>query len=231
MILARPVVLVYHGVGSASDEEDPRRLLVSPEHLDSHVRLLKRRGYGFVPAGELAGNGAPRGRTASLTFDDGWRNGLTTAVPVLERLGVPGTFFVCPGLFGATHPDVPGESGALLNESEAGRLHEAGMELGSHSLTHPDLRHLSDGELAVELRDSKEAVEGITGKPCRIFAYPYGLYDERVVRAVGSAGYELAFAWLPGPWLPLQAPRLPAPPRHGAGRLALKLLGFRRRGR
>lgn len=231
MSLARPVVLVYHGVGSASDEEDPRRLLVSPEHLEAHVRLLQRRRYGFVSAGELAGNGGPRGRTASLTFDDGWRNGLTTALPLLERLGVRGTFFVCPGLFGATHPDVPGEEGALLDETEARALHDAGMELGSHTLTHPDLRQLSDAELAVELGDSKSAVEAITGRACRVFAYPYGLYDQRVLKAVRAAGYELAFAWLPGPWRPLEAPRLPGPPRHGAGRLALKLLGLRRRGR
>jgi peptidoglycan/xylan/chitin deacetylase (PgdA/CDA1 family) len=231
MILARPVVLVYHGVASAGDEQDPRRLLVSPEHLEAHVRLLKRRGYNFVPAGQLTGSGGPQGRTASLTFDDGWRNWLTTALPVLERLDVRGTFFVCPGLFGAMHPDVSGEAGALLDESEARALYEAGMELGSHSLSHPDLRRLSDDELAVELRGSKEAVEAITGEPCRLFAYPYGLYDERVLKAVAAAGYELAFVWLPGPWRPLEAPRLPAPPRHGAGRLVLKLLGLRRRGR
>jgi peptidoglycan/xylan/chitin deacetylase (PgdA/CDA1 family) len=230
-VIASPVVLVYHGVATADDGEDPNRLLVSPEHLEAHVRLLKRRGYRFVAAGELAGNGRPSGRTAALTFDDGWRNWLTAGLPVLQGLGVGGTFFVCPGLFGATHPDVPGEEGALLDEREARQLHEAGMELGSHSLTHPDLRKLSDAELAVELRDSKQAVEAITGRPCRLFAYPYGLYDERVVRAVGAAGYELAFAWLPGPWRPLEAPRLPAPPRHGAGRLALKLLGIRRPGR
>jgi peptidoglycan/xylan/chitin deacetylase (PgdA/CDA1 family) len=230
-VIASPVVLVYHGVASAGDDKDPNRLLVSPHHLEAHVRLLQRRGYGFVAAGELARNGKPAGRTAALTFDDGWRNWLTAGLPVLERLGVGGTFFVCPGLYGATHPDVAGEEGALLDEREARTLHEAGMELGSHSLTHPDLRKLSDGELAVELRDSKEAVEAITGRPCRLFAYPYGLYDERVVEAVGTAGYELAFAWLPGPWRPLEAPRLPAPPRHGAGRLALKLLGTRRRAR
>ena len=63
----------------------------------------------------------------------------------------------------------------------------------------------------------------MTGEPCRTLAYPYGLYDERVVRAAGEAGYELAFGWLPGPWRPLEAPRLPAPPRHGARRLSLKL--------
>jgi peptidoglycan/xylan/chitin deacetylase (PgdA/CDA1 family) len=230
-VIASPVVLVYHGVASAGDDKDPNRLLVSPEHLEAHVRLLKRRGYRFVAAGELGGNGKPHGRTAALTFDDGWRNWLTAGLPVLQRLGVGGTFFVCPGLFGATHPDVAGEEGALLNEREARQLHEAGVELGSHSLTHPDLRTLSDAELAVELRDSKRAVEAITGRPCRLFAYPYGLYDERVVHAVGAAGYELAFAWLPGPWRPLEAPRLPAPSRHGAGRLALKLLGIRRPGR
>jgi peptidoglycan/xylan/chitin deacetylase (PgdA/CDA1 family) len=103
------------------------------------------------------------------------------------------------------------------------------MELGSHSLSHPDLRKLDDAELSRQLEESKAAVEQITGRPCRTLAYPFGLYDERVVAAAGAAGYELAFAWLPGPWRPLEAPRLPAPPRHGAGRLGLKLLGVRRR--
>ena len=79
--------------------------------------------------------------------------------------------------------------------------------------------------------ESKTAVERLTGRPCRTLAYPYGLYDERVVPAARAAGYELAFGWLPGPWRALEAPRLPAPPRHGARRLALKLAGLRRPGR
>jgi peptidoglycan/xylan/chitin deacetylase (PgdA/CDA1 family) len=159
---------------------------------------------------------------------------LETLVPLLREEQAPATVFVVSGRLGRAHPSAEWtriEAGALLEESEARTLHEAGMELGSHSLTHPDLRQLSDDELAVELRDSKEAVEAITGKACRVFASPYGLYDERVVEAVAAAGYELAFAWLPEPWRPLEAPRLPAPPRHGGGRLALELLGLRRRGR
>ena len=98
-------------------------------------------------------------------------------------------------------------------------------------MSHPDLRLLDGGELARELEESKTAVERLTGRPCRTLAYPYGLYDERVVAAAGAAGYELAFGWLPGPWRALEAPRLPAPPRHGARRLALKLAGLRRPGR
>jgi peptidoglycan/xylan/chitin deacetylase (PgdA/CDA1 family) len=226
----RPVVLVYHGVGFACDGDDPRRLVTSPEHLIDHVQLLLGRGYRFVPAGELPQDG-PAPRTATLTFDDGWRNGLTVALPVLRSLDVRATFFVCPGLFGQQHPDVPGEAGELIDAEEARALHDAGMELGSHTLSHPDLRALDDAGLERELVGSKQALEELTGEPCRTLAYPYGLYDERVLSAAGEAGYELAFGWLPGPWRPFEAPRLPAPPRHGAKRLSLKLLGIRRPGR
>ncbi|TMK79658.1 MAG: polysaccharide deacetylase family protein [Actinobacteria bacterium] len=228
-LLRPPAVLVYHGVGS--DADDPARLLVAPDRLESHVRYLQRRGYRFLTAEELLELGRPSARTAVLTFDDGFRNWLSEAVPLLNRLGVRATFYICPGMFGGQHWQVPGEAGRLLDEAGVRALADAGMELGSHSLSHPDLRKLDDGELAAELRESKEAVERITGSPCRTFAYPFGLYDETVTQAVAEAGYELAFAWLPGPWQPLAAPRLPAPPRHGPVRLALKLAGLRRPGR
>jgi peptidoglycan/xylan/chitin deacetylase (PgdA/CDA1 family) len=230
-LLYPPAPLVYHGVAEASDGDDPKRLLTSPEHLEAHLRLLQRRGYRFLTAEELLDEGGPQPRTAVVTFDDGWQNWLTRALPVLRRLGVRATFYVCPGLLGLPHPELAGAEGALLDEEGARALGAAGMELGSHTLTHPDLRKVDDEALAFELAESKTAVERLTGRPCRTFAYPYGLYDRRVVQAVAAAGYERAFTWLPGPWLPLEAPRLPAPPRHGALRLALKLAGLRRRGR
>ena len=229
--LRRPVVLAYHGVGDADDGADPNRLVISQRHLEAHIRFLRARSYRFLTAGELAPNHPPPSATAVLTFDDGWRSSLTAALPLLERLGVRATFFVTPGLLGAQHPDVEGEAGRLLDESEARALHDAGMELGSHTLSHPDLRLLDDAELRREVEESKRSLERLTGEPCRVFAYPYGLFDARVERAVAAAGYDLAFAWLPGPWRALAVPRLPAPPRHGAPRLALKLVGLRRRRR
>ena len=227
--LRPPVVLVYHGVGSARD--DDARLLITLERLESQIRFLQRLGYRFRTAEELIEEGRPRSQTAVLTFDDGFRSWLTEVAPLLQRLGVPATFYVCPGLFGKQHERLSGEPGRFLDQGEARALAETGMELGSHSLSHPDLRLLGSGELVVELRDSKAAVERITGRPCRTLAYPYGFYDERVTQAAAEAGYELAFAWLSGPWHPLSAPRLPAPPRGGALRLAIKLLGVRSPGR
>ena len=223
--MMRPgTVLAYHGLG----RPDEARLLITPERLEAQIRYLQRRGYTFVTAEELEDQ--PSRGTAVLTFDDGFRSWLTDVAPLLERLGVRATFYVSTGLLGQQHPQVPGDEGRLLDSADAKALSEAGMELGSHAVTHRDLRSLDDGELAAELQESKAAVEKITGRPCRTLAYPYGLYDDRVTDAAAAAGYELAFAWLPGPWKPLAAPRLPAPPRHGALRLALKLAGLRRRG-
>lgn len=217
-------VLVYHGLG----RPDEARLLISPKHLEAQIKYLQRRGYEFKTAEELSG--APASGTVVLTFDDGFRTSLTDVAPLLTRLGVRGTFYVSPGLFGKQHWQVRGDEGRLLDADDAKALAEAGMDVGSHTMSHPDLRTLADDDLAAELGESKAAIEKITGRPCRTFAYPYGLYDDRVTAATAAAGYDLAFAWLPGPWRPLAAPRLPAPPRHGALRLALKLAGVRRRG-
>jgi peptidoglycan/xylan/chitin deacetylase (PgdA/CDA1 family) len=218
-LLRPPAVLAYHGVGPA--DGDDARVLITLDRLESQIRYLKRRGYE---------EGAPGNGTAVLTFDDGFRSWLTDVAPLFGRLGVRGTFYVSPGLFGKQHWRVPGDAGRLLDEDEARALAEDGMELGSHAVSHPDLRLLDGRKLAFELQESKAAVEQLTGRPCRTLSYPYGLYDERVTEAAAEAGYELGFAWLPGPWRPLAAPRLPAPPRHGALGLALKLAANRKRG-
>lgn len=231
-VVSRPVVLAYHGVNHVANPDDPHRLIVPPELLESHIRMLLDWGYRFITAGELLAEGAerqPRRRTAVLTFDDGWADATTVAAPLLARLGVPATFYVCGGWWGGQHALVRGEAGRILDEEAACRLVMAGFELGSHTMTHPDLRELNDAELAAELTRSKAVVERVSGQPCRTLAYPFGLFDERVERAAGDAGYELAFAWMPGRWRRLAAPRLPGPPRHGSSRLALKLVGVRRR--
>jgi peptidoglycan/xylan/chitin deacetylase (PgdA/CDA1 family) len=228
-LLRPPAVLVYHGVGPA--DGDDAKLLITLDRLESQVRWLQKRGYRFLTAEELLVEGFPSNRTVVLTFDDGFRTWLTDVAPLLERLGVRGTFYFSPGLLGTQHRQVSGDAGRLLDEDDAKALAATGMELGSHAMSHVDLRLAGDGELAYELGESKAVLEKITGRPCRTLAYPYGLYDERVTQAAAETGYELAFGWLPGPWSQLSAPRLPAPPRHGGLGLALKLAGIRGRSR
>lgn len=232
--LLPPVVLAYHGVATANEGEDPHRLVLDPAKFDSQLRMLRRAGYQFTTAGALAASSAggpagppPRG-TAVLTFDDGWIDAITNLLPRLRSLGLPATFFVCPGWFGGQHPLVEGAAGRLVGRADIEALARAGMEVASHSMLHLDLRTLSDTDLEQDLVTSKRLVEDVTGAACTTLAYPYGLYDPRVEAATLAAGYQLGYAWLPGPWRASAVPRLPAPPRHGGGRLALKLLGARR---
>ncbi len=227
-----PVVLAYHGVGDVARADDSH-LRTHPDEVRSHIRMLKRRGYRFSTAEELLawGDGGPPGRVATLTFDDGWRDGLDRVAPILADLGVRATFYVNPGRWGGQHPDVAGGSGRLLDEPEAAELHRLGMELGSHSLTHPDLRALDDDALRHEIQASKAAIEAVTGRACLTFAYPFGLFDARVARVVAAAGHELAFGWRRGPWERFAAPRIPAPTRRGGWALRLKMRGVRKPGR
>lgn len=227
-----PLVLAYHAVGDADPADDPEALVVRPEHLRAHVRLLQRAGFGFRTAAELLDGGGDQdgdgGRTAVLTFDDGWRDAHTIVAPMLAELGVRATFFVCPGLWGQRSPYVHDECGAFLTAEEAGRLHATGHELGGHSMTHPDLRTLDEAGLARETREAKAAIEALTGEPCRTFAYPFGSAGEREIAAVRDAGYDLGFGW--GADLPRRRfalPRLAGPTRHGAAGLGLKLAGLR----
>lgn len=227
----RPVVLTYHGVGPVGSEGDPARLVVPTDRLAAHVRLLQRRGYRFSRARDVVGRTVAPGE-AVLTFDDGFADWVPHLLPLLERLEVPASLYVNPGLVDGRSADVPGAAGRLLDARGLRVLAEHPLvDLGSHAWTHRDLRTLGDDELRRELVDSRDAVEQLTGEPCLTVAYPYGLHDARVREAASDAGYLLAWDWLQGRWHDrMAAPRLPAPTRGGAGVLLLKTMGVRRRG-
>jgi peptidoglycan/xylan/chitin deacetylase (PgdA/CDA1 family) len=220
-------VLAYHAVSEAVPTGDDGHLVTRASHLRSHIKWLLRNGYHMVSAGELAGELSSE-RVAALTFDDGWFDGLSVVLPILNECGVTATFFICPGLWGAQHPFLEGGLGRLLTAAEAEQLHAAGMELGSHTMSHPDLTTVDDLSLAHELGASKAAIEEVTRRSCRTLAYPFGVADPRVQQAAAQAGFVLGFSNGPGQWRPYYAPRMAAPARHGAWRLALKSVGVMR---
>lgn len=220
-----PRALLYHSVGQPPPD-DRFGMVTPPEVLEAHLRHLLDLGYRFVTAGELSrewrdGEAPPAG-VAVVTFDDGWRDGLTTATPVLQELGIRGTFYICPQGLGNTYRQL-GDGLAILTEDEARALHDEGMELASHTMSHRDLPELGEAELRRQLVESREAVESLTGERCLTLAYPNGRHDARVRQAARAAGYESAFACRAGPWERFAAPRWHAPVSVEPGRVAHKL--------
>ena len=178
-----PLVLCYHAVSPTWEH----RLSIQPDLLLRQVGVLRRV------------------RRVRVTFDDAFRSA-AVVFPQLAQLGVPVQIFVCSAFArtGAplTIPELEGDDErelATMTWDELRRHVAEGVEIGSHTVTHPHLPHLSDDELAHELESSKAEIEDELGRPCLDLAYPYGEHDERVRRAAKAAGYQRGYALWGGP--------------------------------
>lgn len=128
------------------------------------------------------------GRYFCVTFDDGFRNGLTNAAPVLKDLGVPAAFFLPTKYIGLDLDDDWEEIAPFyqrsyttfdryfefLNWDECRELADAGFTLGSHTLSHARLSSLKREEAALELSQSKQVIEAQLARPCHHFCCPWG---------------------------------------------------------
>jgi peptidoglycan/xylan/chitin deacetylase (PgdA/CDA1 family) len=227
----RPLVLCYHAV-SATWEHG---LSVSAETLEAQIRSLLRRRYVPAPAAAVPSG---RGRLLHVTFDDAFKNVFQALAP-LERLGVPATVFACSSYAEDGRPfdggKLAGEASAYPDElatmdwDDLRELVERGVEVGSHTVTHPHLPQLEDAELDRQLVESKSRLEDELRRPCPFLAYPFGEEDQRVRAAARRAGYTAAYALKSGrrPADPFAIPRVGVWRKDTLSRLALKtsLLG------
>lgn len=216
-----PWIAMYHSVGDCSD--DPYRVTVTPERLDRQLSWLRRRGLRGVSVAEFLA--APRrAGLVGLTFDDGYADFLDQALPVLESHGFGATLFVLPGRLGGDNAwDPLGPRKPLLTADGIREAAGAGIEIGSHGLTHVDLTKADDVLLHSEVADSRKLLEELTDTPVTGFCYPYGTLDERAVAAVREAGYRYACAIDPGGLNgPLALPRVHVGQQDTAVRLFLK---------
>ncbi|GGR43549.1 polysaccharide deacetylase [Streptomyces aurantiogriseus] len=215
---------MYHSVGDCSD--DPYRITVTPERLERQLAWLHRRGLRGVSLRDLfAARARGEGRRlVGLTFDDGYVDFLTHALPVLRHWNCGATLFVLPGRLGGVNAwDPLGPRKPLLTADGIRRAAAEGVEIGSHGLTHVDLTRADDVTLKAEVADSRAQLAELIGAPVDGFCYPYGTIDRRAVTAVREAGYAYACAIDPGPLTgPHALPRLHIGQNDTAWRLHLK---------
>ncbi|MCL7418549.1 MAG: polysaccharide deacetylase family protein [Halalkalicoccus sp.] len=177
-------ILLYHGVTESGGPWD-----VTPRRFRRQIEWLSR---AFDPLTLSEAVRRCRNRTlpsnpAVVTFDDGLRSTIENALPILEDHDIPATHYLVPGLFGEQF-----EGSRVMDREEVSALVARDHEIGAHTMTHPDLTAVDRRTARSEIAESRDVLAEITGEEPTSFAYPYGAFDEEVVRLTREAGYETA---------------------------------------
>ncbi len=181
-------ILMYHYISELPADADVYRrdLTVVPEKFEAQLAYLQEHGYHTVTLEDIylalsEGRPLPENPIA-LTFDDGYEDAYTEAMPLLKKYGYVGTFFL---LATPPHYEAPG----YMTWKQIAAMAEAGMSMQAHGRDHYDLRGRTYDFLVYQILGAKQAVEAHTGKPVHFFCYPSGRYDDDTQAVVKSAGY------------------------------------------
>ena len=202
-------ILCYHEVDDApahetiprltadgSAESERVRYTASVENFTAQLDYLQKNGYNVIPLAELVDY--LEGKLASippkavvLTVDDGWSCAYDEIYPELAKRKLPWTLFV--------YPKIVGRGLHAVTWDEVSTLAQHGVDIESHSYSHPFLTRLSPETLSHEIADSRMLLEEETKKPVRFFCYPYGAFNEVIIASVRCSGYEAALTTTRGP--------------------------------
>ncbi len=194
-------VLMYHRVDAVVPPGAVGRdLTVSPESFAAQLAYLRAHRVRTLTAAELARELA-RGRqprdAVVLTFDDGYEDAATTALPILRKYGARGTFYVSSGFVGT-----PGH----VTWRELRDMRDAGMEVACHGTFHLDLSTLDRAGQLAEAGGCMRRFAQYLGIVPVTYAYPAGKYDATTFDVMRSLGIRAAFREGGGPVLDLAAP-------------------------
>ena len=192
----RVPILMYHEI--AGRAETASRLAVSPANFAAQLDYLRRAGFTTMTAAALSarlatGIGPLPDRPIVLTFDDGYADFHSRAMPLLDRHGFTATLFVTTGWEqdAGLRPSAPGR---MLNRTQLAEAAAAGVEIAAHTRSHPQLDQLPEQLVRDELYSSKRWLEDEIGLAVPGLAYPFG-YSNALVRGMArDVGYRYAHA-------------------------------------
>jgi peptidoglycan/xylan/chitin deacetylase (PgdA/CDA1 family) len=188
----RVPVLMYHEVAGSSALHG--KMAVAPEVFADQLGYLRDAGFTAVTAGTLAatladGTGELPERPVVLTFDDGYGDYYTQAMPLLKQHDMVGTMFMTTEWVGL------GDSERrMLTWRELAELAECGTEVAGHTCKHPQLDQLPEQELREELHGCRSLLEDKLGFAVTGLAYPFGYSSALVRRVAREVGYSYAYA-------------------------------------
>ena len=191
-------ILTYHQIAPEPPKGSAfRSLCVSPERFRSQMLWIKRCGFQALSMRELMPyiRGEKKGRVVGVTFDDGYQNNLTHALPILNQLGFTSTVYAVSALFSGSNvwdAHLGVAPSQLMSEDELRLWHRSAQEVGSHTAHHVHLTQCTVEQAQNEIRQSKSTLESVIQAPVEQFCYPYGEFNADVAKMVQAAGYAAA---------------------------------------
>jgi peptidoglycan/xylan/chitin deacetylase (PgdA/CDA1 family) len=193
--------LMYHRV---ADLREYDQLTVTPEHFKAHIAHLAKY-YNVISLSDAVAKLAIADASTKdvvVTFDDGYLDNLTNAIPVLRAFHIPATIFITTKFCDQEmhHPRYKQSKERLhLTWEEVRALStESLITIGSHTITHPFLSRMSNSDVQREIVDSKRIIEDKIGAVIQYFCYPSGDFTLREQKHAQQAGYKAAVSVAPG---------------------------------
>lgn len=184
-------ILAFHKVDPSFEWGVTR---VTPQKFQTVLEFLKQHQYSTISLWSLCHSASELpSKPIVLTFDDSYESVYTNAFPILREYGFTGTVFIITGFVGKKNTwdvNLGGCRFRHLSWSQIRGLHEAGFEIGSHTVHHPDLTKINDPDwLNLELKRSKHDIEDNIGNEVRFISFPFGRYNKNIIETCKSAGY------------------------------------------
>lgn len=183
------VVLEYHHVS----DKGPASTRITPEAFIAHLDYLQEADFTVVPLMELverlhSGEALPD-RSVAITFDDAYASVYLNAYPILKKRKLPFTFFV--------NTDAVGTSPLFVSWSQLKEMQKNGATIANHTATHEHMVRQKEGEthqqwkarLTQDITRAQDALISHLGEAPKIFAYPFGEYNQAVKDVVRALGY------------------------------------------
>lgn len=175
-------ILVYHSISKPA-KAMPGNIDISPERFEQQLRWLSRWRKVVRLRQTLR---TIEKRLVALTFDDGFRDNLTVALPILEKYNMPMTLFVTAGFIG--------KEGYLSADELRLMAQHPLVTIGAHGLTHPHFNELTPDQARFELRESRRLLEQMTGLTVDLMAWPYGECTESLEDLSEECAYRASWS-------------------------------------
>lgn len=184
----RVPILVYHRFGPVVADS----MTVRTASFGNQLRVIRGRGLRITPLADVVRN--PQSGSIALTADDGHRSVYSEMWPILKSERLPVMLFI--------YPSAISNASYAMTWQQLREMQRSGLiSFGSHTFWHPNFRTEKKRRtpddyrrfVRFQLVHSKEVLEQQLSAPIRFLAWPFGIYDDELIRAAEDAGYTAGF--------------------------------------